>query len=80
MLKSKYVFVNVLPQRDWIQSVVNGTDPDPDLKIWSNTNPYNFAADENCIILKRRNENSSARQKICSTLLNTFLILCVLLI
>jgi predicted nucleotidyltransferase len=37
--------VNVLPQRGWIQSVVNGTDPDSDLKIWSNAIPSTNAAD-----------------------------------
>ena len=78
--------MNVLPQRGWIQKVVNGTDPDPDLKIWSNTNPSTFAADiveiANCKLYDEmfRSENSSTMQKIYSTLLNTFLILGVFLI
>ena len=78
--------MNVLPQRGWIQSVVNGTDPDSDLKIWSNAIPSTNAADivemANCKLYDEmfRSENSSTTQKIYSTLLNTFLILGVFLI
>ena len=60
-------FVNVLPQRGWIQSVLN--ERDPDLKIWPNDNPSNF-----------RNENNSSWQNIYSTPMDTFLILCIFLI
>ena len=60
-------FVNVLPQRGWIQSVLN--ERDPDLKIWPNDNPSNF-----------RNENNSTPQNIYSTPLDAFLIFCLFLI
>ena len=60
-------YVNILPQRGWIQSVLNGGDPD--LKIWSKDDPSSS-----------RKENSSTRLKICSILLATFLIFCIFLI
>ena len=60
-------YVNILPQRGWIQSVLN--DGDPDLKIWSKDDPSNS-----------RKENNSTRLKIYSTLLATFLIICIFLI
>ena len=60
-------YVNILPQRGWIQSVLN--ERDPDLKIWS-------AEDW----LKSRKENSSTRLKIYCILMATFPMICIFLI
>ena len=45
------------------------TEGDPDLKIWSKDDPSNS-----------RKENSSTRLEIYSTLLATFLMICIVLI
>ena len=60
-------YVNILPQRGWIQSVLK--DKDPDLKIWSKDNPSNS-----------RKENNSTRLKKISILLATFLMVCIFFI